>query len=140
MAGRYGMSFAAKMIQEGKYAEAIEEATRAVARDEDDPAPLVERASAYAWLERYPEAVKDLEAAIALDETAGVLETGVLETDVVDDAYFSALLGAAKLEARSSLPAATQTLARYQTILPGGRHLADAAAWPDRLRAASAGT
>ena len=38
------MSFAAKMIQEGKYAEAIEEATRAVARDEEDPAPLVERA------------------------------------------------------------------------------------------------
>ena len=135
MAGRYGMSFAAKMIQEGKYAEAIEEATRAVARDEEDPAPLVERASAYAWLERYPEAVKDLEAAFALDETAGVLET-----DVVDDAYFSALLGAAKLEARTSLAAATQTLARYETILPGGRHLADAAAWPDRLRTASAGT
>ena len=105
MAGRYGMSFATKMIQEGKYAEAIEEATRAVARDEEDPAPLVERASAYAWLERYPEAVKDLEAAIALDEAAGVLET-----DVVDDAYFSALLGAAKLEARNSLEAATQTL------------------------------
>src|SRR4051794_29810063 len=129
MAGRYGMSFAAKMIQEGKYAEAIEEATRAVARDDEDPAPLVERANAYALLERYPEAVKDLEAAIALDETAGVLES-----DVVDDAYFSALLGAAKLEAQSSLDAATGTLARYATILPAGRHLADAAAWPDRLR------
>ena len=135
MAGRYGMSFAAKMIQEGKYAEAIEEATRAVARDDEDPAPLVERANAYALLERYPEAVKDLEAAIALDETAGVLES-----DVVDDAYFSALLGAAKVEAQSSLEAATRTLARYATILPGGRHLADAAAWPDRLRTASRGT
>jgi tetratricopeptide (TPR) repeat protein len=135
MAGRYGMSFAAKMIQEGKYAEAIEEATRSVARDEEDPTPLVERASAYAWLERYPEAVKDLEAAIALDQTAGVLEA-----DVVDDAYFSALLGAAKLEARTSLPAATQTLARYEAVLPGGRHLADAAAWPNRLRSASGGT
>jgi tetratricopeptide (TPR) repeat protein len=135
MAGRYGMSFAAKMIQEGKYAEAIEEATRAVARDEEDPTPLVERASAYAWLERYPEAVKDLEAAIALDGSAGVLET-----DVVDDAYFSALLGAAKLEARTSMEAASRTLARYGTILPGGRHLTDAAAWPDRLRTASGGT
>jgi tetratricopeptide (TPR) repeat protein len=129
MAGRYGMSFAAKMIQEGKYAEAIEEATRAVARDEEDPTPLVERASAYAWLERY------LEAAIALDGSAGVLET-----DVVDDAYFSALLGAAKLEARTSMEAASRTLARYGTILPGGRHLTDAAAWPDRLRTASGGT
>jgi tetratricopeptide (TPR) repeat protein len=135
MAGRYGMSFASKMIEQGKYAEAIEEATRAVARDEEDPAPLVERASAYAWLERYPEAVKDLEAAIALDESAGVLEL-----DVVDDAYFSALLGAAKAEARTSLQAAGQTLARYATVLPGGRHLADAAAWPDRLRSASGGT
>src|SRR5665213_2550158 len=107
MAGRYGMSFAAKMIQEGKYVEAVEEATRAAARDDDDPAPLVERASAYAWLERYPEAVADLEAAIALDETAGVLET-----DVVDDAYFSALLGAAKVEAKASMESSTKTLAR----------------------------
>jgi tetratricopeptide (TPR) repeat protein len=135
MAGRYGMSFAAKMIEQGKYAEAVEEATRAVARDDEDPAALVERASAYAWLERYPEAVSDLEAAMVLDEAAGVLET-----DVVDDAYFSALLGAAKVEARTSLEAAAQTLARYQTVLPGGRHLADAAAWPDRLRVASGGT
>jgi tetratricopeptide (TPR) repeat protein len=135
MAGRYGMSFAAKMIEQGKYAEAIEEATRAVARDEEDPAPLVERGSAYAWLERYPEAVRDLEAALALDETAGVLEI-----DVVDDAYFSALLGAAKVEAQTSLDTAVRMLARYQAVLPAGRHLADAAAWPDRLRAASGGT
>src|ERR1017187_9041568 len=112
VAGRYGMSFAAKMIEQGKYAEAIEEATRAVARDEEDPVPLVERASAYAWLERYPEAVEDLEAAIALDESAGVLEI-----DVVDDAYFSALLGTAKAEARTSQEVAGQTLARYQTVL-----------------------
>ena len=124
MAGRYGMSFAAKMIQEGKYAEAIEEATRAVARDDEDPAPLVERASAYAWLERYPEAVKDLEAAIALDETAGVLET-----DVVDDAYFSALLGAAKVEAR--------TLAGGRDADPGAlrrRSCRAGAIWPTRRR------
>jgi tetratricopeptide (TPR) repeat protein len=134
MAGRYGMSFAAKLIQEGKYAEALEEASRAVARDDEDPAALVDRANAYAWLERYPEAVQDLEAALALDETAGVLET-----DVVDDAYFSALLGAAKAEARTSMEAAERTLSRYKTVLPGGRHLEDAAQWPDRLRGASGG-
>jgi tetratricopeptide (TPR) repeat protein len=135
MAGNYGMSFAAKMIEQGRYAEAIEEASRAAARDDEDPVPLVERASAYAWLERYPQAVTDLEAALVLDEAAGVLEI-----DVVDDAYFSALLGAAKVEARSSLETAVQTLARYGTVLPAGRHLADAAAWPARLRSASAGT
>lgn len=135
MAGRYGMTFATKLIQEGKYAEAIEEATRAFVRDEEDPAPLVDRASAYAWLEKYPEAVRDLEAALALDQTAGVLEI-----DVVDDAYFSALLGAAKVEARTSLDTAAATLARYRTVLPDGRHLDDAAAWPARLRAAAGGT
>ena len=94
MAGRYGMSFAAKLTEEGKYAEAIVEATRAAARDDEDPTPLFERAAAHAWLEQYPEAVADLEAAMVLDEAAGVLEM-----DVVDDAYFSALLGAAKAEA-----------------------------------------
>jgi len=78
MAGRYGMSFAAKMIQQGKYAEAIDEATRAVMRDEEDPAALVERASAYAWLERYPEAVTDFEAAIALDETTTAADVALL--------------------------------------------------------------
>ena len=86
-------------------------------------------------LERYPEAVKDLETAIALDETAGVLET-----DVVDDAYFSALLGAAKVEARSSLAASDPDAGALRDDLPGGRHLEDAAAWPERLRTASGGT
>ena len=62
---------------------------------------------------------------MALDQTAGVLET-----DVVDDAYFSALLGAAKAEARTSIEAAERTLARYKTVLPEGRHLADAARGP----------
>jgi len=132
MAGRYGMSFAAKLIQEGKYADAVEEATRAVARDDEDPAALVDRASAYAVLERYPEAVSDLEAALALDRSAGVLET-----DVVDDAYFSALLGAAKAAAQTSIDAAERTLARYQTVLPDGRHREDAARWSARMRGES---
>ena len=95
MAGRYGMSFAAKLMQEGKYAEAVAEATRAVARDDEDPAPLVDRANAHAWLEQYGDAVRDFEAALALDQTAGVLEV-----DLVDDVYFSAVLGAARAEAR----------------------------------------
>jgi hypothetical protein len=41
---------------------------------------------------------------------------------VVDDAYFSALLGAAKADARTSIEAAERTLARYKTVLPDGRH------------------
>jgi tetratricopeptide (TPR) repeat protein len=133
MAGRYGMSFAAKMIQEGKYAEAVVEATRAAARDDEDPAPLVDRANAHAWLEQYAEAVRDFEAALALDQ-----EAGVLEVDLVDDVYFSAVLGAAKAEAKTSPEGALATLARYATVLPAGRHLADARAWADRLRGPAA--
>jgi tetratricopeptide (TPR) repeat protein len=133
MAGRYGMTFAAKLIEQGKYAEAVEEASRAVARDEEDPGALVDRATAHAWLEQYPEAVRDFEAALKLDETAGVLDV-----DLVDDAYFSAVLGAAKAEARTSIEAAERTLARYAALLPAGRHLADAAAWPAHLRAIAA--
>jgi tetratricopeptide (TPR) repeat protein len=134
MAGRYGMTFAAKLIEQGKYAEAVEEASRAIARDEEDPAALVDRATAYAWLERYAEAVRDFEAALQLDE-----EAGVLEVDLVDDAYFSAVLGAARAEAKTSIEAAERTLSRYAARLPAGRHLDDAAVvWPERLRAMAA--
>jgi tetratricopeptide (TPR) repeat protein len=132
MAGRYGMTFAAKLMEEGKYAEAIGEATRAFERNPEDPAALVERATAFGWLERYPEAVRDFEAAFELDRTAEVLEI-----DIVDDAYFSALLGVARSEAKTSLATATATLARYGTILPAGRHLQDAAVWPSRLAAST---
>ena len=131
MAGRYGMTFAAKLIEQGKYAEAVEEASRAVARDDEDPAALVDRATAYAWLERYPEAVRDFEAALQLDA-----EAGVVEVDLVDDAYFSAELDGARAEAKTSIEAAERTLARYAAHLPAGRHLDDAAVvWPERLRA-----
>jgi hypothetical protein len=62
----------------------------------------------------------------------------VLELDLVDDVYFSAVLGAARTEAGTSLPAALATLARYAAVLPEGRHLADATVWADRLRGSTA--
>ena len=46
----------------------------------------------------------------------------------------SAVLGAAKAEAPTSVEAALATLARYATVLPAGRHLADASAWAARLQ------
>ena len=126
MAGRYGMSFAAKMIQEGKYAEAIEEATRAVARDDEDPAPLVDRASAYAWLERYPEAVR-----ISRRRSRSTRRPACSRPTWSTTPTSARCSAPRRLEARTSMEAADATLARYKTVLPGGRHLADAAAWPD---------
>ncbi len=129
MAGRYGMSFASRFIEAGQYEEAVVAATKAAALDDENPEPLVERASAYALLERYAEAVTDFERAIELDSQAEVLEI-----DVVDDSYFSALLGAARHEATHSVDAGCMTLARYRSVLPAGRHLADVTEWSKRLR------
>ena len=129
MSGRYGMSQAATLIQQGKYQEAIEEATRDIAREPADPEHFVERAHALAILERYAEAVADLEAALKLDE-----EAAVLDMDRVDDDYFSALLGVAKKEAAASVEAGVLRLARYREVLPEGGHLKDAEDWRRRLR------
>jgi tetratricopeptide (TPR) repeat protein len=127
MSGQYGMSFAAKLTEQGKYDEAVAEATRAIERDEEDPEPLVERAAALTLLERYAPAAADFERALALDA-----EADVIDIDVVDDAYFSALLGAARAE--PSVDAGVAQLARYRAILPEGRHLRDADEWARRLR------
>jgi tetratricopeptide (TPR) repeat protein len=122
----YGISFAQKLLDEGKFAEAAAAATRAIAADAEDPEPLFERATAYANLDRYAEAATDLERALKLDE-----EARVLETDFLDDAYFSALLGAARKE---PVAEGVKRLDRYAEIFPEGRHVADARDWQKRLR------
>jgi tetratricopeptide (TPR) repeat protein len=129
MGGVYGMSQAAMCIRDGRYEDAIVEATKAHRRDDEDPAPLVDRAEAHALLERWDEAVADLEQAVALDA-----EAGVLEIDTVDDTYFSTLLGAAKKEAATSVDRAVARLGRYGEVFPAGRHVKDAADWARRLR------
>ena len=127
MAGRYGMTQAAKLISEGRYEEAIEEATKRHQRDGEDPDPLIERAEANALLDRFDQAFADLEQAIAVGSE-------VLDVDTVDDAYFSALLGAAKKAAESSVDKGVKLLSRYGTIIPKGRHVKDAADWAKRLK------
>ena len=127
MGGRYGMSFAAKAIQEGRYEDAVAEATKAWVRDEDNPEPLAERAEARAAQGRFGDAVADYEQAIAIDR-----EAGVLEMEIVDDSYFSALLAAARAE--PTVPAGVARLQTYATTLPSGRHLKEAVDWMRRLR------
>jgi tetratricopeptide (TPR) repeat protein len=126
MSGQYGRSFASKLIEDGKYAEAIAEADRAIAAEDDNPEHFVDRATALVQLTRDPEAVPDFVRALALDEQAQVLET-----DLIDDAYFSALLAAARA---GDVEAGCRMLAGYKDVLPKGRHLADAESWTRRLR------
>jgi tetratricopeptide (TPR) repeat protein len=129
MAGRYGMSFASELNEKGDYEEALEAATDAMKEAEKNPEPYFDRAVAYDGLERYAEAAADFERAVALNADARVLDR-----DNLDDAFFSALLAAAKTEAETSVPAAVLRLARYVEVLPGGRHVKDADDWRKRVR------
>jgi len=129
MSGRYGMSFAAEMLEQGKYDEAIEAATSALAGDATNPEHFADRAAAYDGLERYAEAASDFERAIVLNAAVPVIDR-----DNLDDAFFSALVGAARAEAETSVEAGVARLARYARVLPQGRHLQDSEDWRKRLR------
>jgi tetratricopeptide (TPR) repeat protein len=126
LSGQYGRSFANKLIQDGKYDEAIESASKAITLEDDNPEHYADRAAAFVLLGRDAEAVTDFVRALELDEAAQVLET-----DLIDDAYFSALLAVARTQ---DVAAGCRTLAGYAAVLPKGRHLADADSWARRLR------
>ena len=129
MAGRYGMTFAAELIEQGDYEEALDAATKAIEGGDTGPEPFADRGAALDFLERYAEAATELERAIALNET-----NRCLDKDVLDDAYFSALVGAAKHDAQTSVAAGVRHLERYAHVIPKGRHVHDAEDWRKRIR------
>ena len=129
MAGRYGISFAKTLVEEGNYEEAILAATREIDGGNHSPELFADRASAFELTERFAEAVSDFERAIALDATEKVLER-----DLVDDAYFSALLACAREEVKRSVADGVRRLDQYAHALPAGNHLSDAIEWQKRLR------
>lgn len=117
------MSFAKKAIEDGDYEDAVAAATKDIEEGNTSPEPLFDRGTALELLERYGEAVKDLEAAIERNNASKELDPFSL-----DDAYFSALLGAAK-EAKDA-----KVLESYAKVLPSGAHLGEASDWQKRLR------
>lgn len=129
MAGRYGMSFAKKHIEQGDYEEAVAAATEDIEGGNQGPEPLLDRATAYELLERYGEAVTDLERAIELNQAEKEIDPFVL-----DDTYFSALLSAAKLDAQTDVKVAVARLDRYAKLVPDGSHLGESRDWQKRLR------
>lgn len=129
MAGRYGMSFAKSLIEKGDYEEAIAAATEDIEGGNRGAEPLFDRATACELAERFVDAVRDFEAAIETNRAEKELDPFVL-----DDAYFSALLAAARDEAARDVHAGVATLDRYAKTLPDGAHLADARDWQKRLR------
>lgn len=127
MGHQYGRSRASVLIDAGELAAAVQAATEELAREPGSSEHWWDRASALASLERYDEAVADFERAKEVDVTAAVLDD-----DMLDDAYFSALLGAAR--ALGDVAAGCARLERYRALFPAGRHVQDAADWQKRLR------
>lgn len=129
MAGRYGMSFAKKHIEEGDFELAVSVTTEAIDLGTANPETFVDRATALDLLERHEEAAADFERAIELDRTEREL---IIED--VDDAYFSALASGAEKTMRRAPADALKILARYSSCLPDGRHVADVEEWRRRVR------
>lgn len=129
MGHQYGRSRAAVLNEAGDFEAAVQAATEELARERDNSEHWWDRATALASLERYDEAVADFERAREVDA-----RTAVLDDDMLDDAYFSALLGAARAAAAGDVNAGCARLDRYATQFPSGRHLDDARDWQKRLR------
>jgi tetratricopeptide (TPR) repeat protein len=129
MAGRYGMSFAKKHIEQGDYEEAIAAATEEIDGGNEGAEPLFDRGTAYELCERYVDAVADFERAIEKNRAEKELDPFVL-----DDAYFSASLSAARVEAKENLAQALARMDRYRELWPEGAHVAESRDWQKRLR------
>lgn len=123
------MSFAKKYIEDGDYDKAIDAATTSIADGDAGPEPLFDRATAYDLAERYLEAVSDFEGAITLNGAEQEIDPFT-----IDDAYFSALLSAARKEAERDVPKAVTLLQRYMQFAPKGEHVRDCADWQKRLK------
>jgi tetratricopeptide (TPR) repeat protein len=121
MAGTtYGITFSKKLCDQGRYDEAVREAEKAMAQDDEDPQAVYDRAAALYCLGRYEDAVRDFARAIQLEAAAGVMEEGVL-----DDDLFECL----RKWAESSPRTARDILTRYSQLMPSGNHLPDVGKW-----------
>lgn len=123
------MSFAKKHIEDGDYEEAIEAATKSIEDGDAGPEPLFDRATAYDLAERYLDAVADFEAAITKNGAEQEIDPFT-----IDDAYFSALLAAARSEAEKDVGKGVVLLQRYMRFAPKGEHVGDCADWQKRLK------
>jgi len=121
MAGTtYGITFSRKLRDQGEYQQSLAEAEKAAVRDPDDPEPIYDRAATLYCLGRYEEAVAGFEQAIQIEQSANVMDEGVL-----DDDLFEALRKWAENE-----PArCREILGRYAKLMPRGAHITDVGKW-----------
>lgn len=128
-ASSYGRSFAMQHLAQGHPEKALAEAEKAIARDTDDPEPVLDRAQVLAALGRFPEAVADLEKCRELDLVARIVDDALL-----DDTLFSTLVSWGQALAETDQEAAVALLARYAALCPGGSHRGEVDTWAARFR------
>jgi hypothetical protein len=128
-AGAYGQSFALKHLHEGRPADALVEAEKAIAATPADPEPVMDRAQVHLAERRWQAALTDVERAMELDKVALVLDDSV-----VDDTLFSTLVGwASELVAREPATA-IKLVERYGPMMPDGVHHDEATGWVRRFQ------
>jgi tetratricopeptide (TPR) repeat protein len=128
--GRYGRSFADKLIEEERYEEALVAADKALRLDEEDSSACADRGTALYHLGRFEESVAAYEKAIELNrESAG------LDEDQLDDSYYESLraFACAAHEAGDAARAA-KILDTYVDHAPTGKHKDDRTKWYEIFR------
>lgn len=123
---RYGRSFVQELIDDGRHDEAVEAAAAAVAEKPHHAAAHFDLAAALEANDRGIEAIPAYEAALFCNAKERSVESFVL-----DDAYFSALVDAA--QATGSKPEAVTMVGRYRAHAPLGSHLGEVSEWEARL-------
>jgi tetratricopeptide (TPR) repeat protein len=79
-AGSYGQSFALKHLAAGRLEDALAEADRAIARDPDDPEPVLDRAQVLHAAGRFDEAAAAVLRAMELDRGSSAKTAGSSNT------------------------------------------------------------
>jgi tetratricopeptide (TPR) repeat protein len=127
MSDNYGVTFAAKLIQQGEYEKATAAAQKHAEQEPENPEPHHDHARALALLGQHAAAVAAYARAIELDKVEQILQDWE-----VDDGLFSTVLAWAQAEPSSE--AQLPILRRYAQLIPGGRHLKEAEEWSLRFR------
>jgi tetratricopeptide (TPR) repeat protein len=123
----YGALASSHLVTEGRFEEAVAQASQEIAALPDEPEAYFNRAQALTALGRLEDAVDDYEAALRLDASSSSLDPAA-----VDDELFFALRSIAV--AHKDRPAdALDALERYRRALPQGRHIADLQTWIDHV-------
>src|SRR5438128_1290979 len=84
------LSSLSKLVVDGRFAEAIETATKEIATQPDEPEAYFNRGQALVALDRFEEAVADYEKALSMDDSASSVDP-----ETIDDEIFFALRRAA---------------------------------------------